>query len=420
MWRLFLVVGLVACIGSGPVFSQEWSGTAALDLSGSYQTNLYLDPVLGTWNRRVSPTFLGATPRMGLTRRTSQTRMDVTVRSRMHPQRSEIPQFTQGTFRVRYHVTPNWTLGSLAGGTRYRFPADQGGVTTMRDSWWLLPSLRWSPTSETMVSLRTGLTQRYERSFDPTDRQTSGLGALQVKHWLSDRVQGHARLYVSSGRTSTAETAFGGSGGGLGVTYWPSASVSVKAKAAVEQLRYETFATTTGGVQQGTRSLETVRDHIGRGSLEVNWHVRPSITLYGRGKALRANLGVDSENVDVHASGGLRLQVNTVLGGTTEPPPRRRVCYNSENGLRLRVPHEGPGQPHVTGDFNGWSLPGIPMESIGDDEWEVTLDLSPGRYTYRLRAVSAETDEEEWLDLPSYAQSVEDAFGGTNGVCTVH
>lgn len=407
MWRFIVLVGVLLGIGTNPVQAQQWTGTAALGLSGGHQTNLYLDPVLGTWNSDVSSPFLALTPRIGVIRSARRTQVNLMVRARMHPQRTDVPQFTQSTLNVRYRLNPEWTIGFGSGGTRYRFPALQGGSRTSRDSWWLLPSLQWSPTRNTMFTLRSGFTQRFERLPTFTDRQTSGLASLRATQWLSDRVRGGVRLYYSSGRTSTAETTFGGTGGTLSATYWPSGSVSIRTEAALEQLEYETLDPSG-----------TVQDRIARTGLTTEWTPRPSVTVFTRAQALRANLGEDGSRTDVHLSAGLRLQLQQDLGGTTEPPPQRRVCQNTDDGLRIRIPYDGNGTPHVTGDFTSWSTPGTPLESTDEEMWEATLDVPPGRYAYRIRIVDDE--QSEWLDLPSYAQTTEDPFGGTNGVCTVH
>lgn len=413
MWRLLIALGLLLGLGGGAAEAQEWRGTAGFDLSGGYQTNLYLDPVLGTWNPDVSPELVALTPQVGLTRNASRTRMDLTVQSRMHPRRADVPQLTQSTLRLRYRLTSEWTLGTAGGGTRYRFTTTQTNFSTVRDHWWLLPALQWTPTSKTMISLRTGITQRYERSFEPTDRQTSGLASLRATHWFTDRFRGGAQLYVSDGRTSVAETGFGGSGGTLSGTFWPSESVSVRAEVGIEQLRYDL---------QTTSSTENIRDEIGRAGMEVDWHVRPTVTLFGRAEGMVAELGREESNesapTDLHVSGGVRLQMQRVFGGSSEPAPRQRVCDDTDEGLLLRVPYEGDGTVHVTGDFNNWSLPGVPLDPADGDTWQTTLDLPPGRYVYRLRVV--EDGEARWLDLPSYAQTVEDDFGGTNGVCIAH
>jgi hypothetical protein len=406
MWRLLFLVGLLIGVGPGPAGAQAWSGTAALGLSGGHQTNLYLDPVLGTWNPDVQTFFLAATPQLELSRVGRRTRIDLTVRGRLNPRRDDVPQLTQSLLRGRYRLGPDWTLGLVGGGTRYRYPPFQEAVGTARDSWWVLPSLRWTPTDGTMLTLRAGPTQRFERLPTLVDRQTSGLASLRATRWLADRVQGEAQVYYSDGRTSTAELGFGGAGGTLGATYWPTDAVSVRGTVALEQLRYQT-----------PESSDPVRDRLGRAGLTVEWTPRSALTLFGRARALSANLGAESSRVDVHVSAGLRLQARRVLGGTAEAPPRRRVCRSTEAGLRLRVPYEGEGTPHVTGDFNNWSLPGVPLRPTDDGAWTTTLDLPAGRYAYRLRVVRDGTGR--WLALPAYARTAEDPFGGTNGVCTV-
>ena len=406
MWRLLLLIGLLIGVEGAPAGAQEWSGTASLSLSGGHRTNLYLDPVLGTWNPDVQSAFLAMTPKLGLSRTGRRTRVDLTVRGRLNPRRDDVPQYTQSLLRGRYRLGPDWTLGLVGGGTRYRYPPLREAVGTARDSWWVLPSLQWTPTAETMLTLRTGLTQRFERLPTLTDRQTSGLVSFRATQWLTDRVRGGARVYYSGGRTSTADAAFGGSGGTLSATYWPTDALSIRGAAAVEQLRYET-----------PQRPSTVRDRLGRAGLTVEWAPRSVLTLFGRARALTADLEAGSSRTDVHVSAGLRLQAQRVLGGTAEPSPQRRVCRSTETGVRFRVPYEGAGTPHVTGDFNNWSLPGVPLRAAGDDTWQTTLDLPAGRYAYRLRVVRDGTGR--WLDLPSYAETTEDPFGGTNGACTV-
>lgn len=403
MWRSLFIVGLLISVGPYTVPAQPWSGTVALGLSGGARTNLYLDPVLGTWHPDVDSPFLTLTPTLGLTRDAARTRIDLTVRSRLEPFQSDRPQFTQSTIRLHRRLHSNWTLGLLGGGTRFRYPGFAGRARIIRDSWWGLPSLQWTPTDNTMLTLRTGLTQRIEQLSNLTDRQTSALASVRATHWLTERVQGGVRAYYNSGRTSAAERDFGGVGGTLRVTYWPVSSVSIRGKAAVEQPQYET-------------SSGTVRDRIGRVGIEATWSPRSFLTLFGRGRLLSADLETEPNRSDGYVSAGLRLQTHHVFGESTESP-QRRVCETTDDGLRLQVPYDGDGQLYVTGDFNNWSLPGVPMTAADDDTWHTTLDLPSGRYAYRLRVV--DDNEGRWLDLPSNAETAKDPFGGTNGVCTI-
>jgi len=416
MRRLFLTLGLFfTAVCTPSAVAQQWSGTAGVTLSGGSQTNLYLDPVLSTWNPAIEPEFGAVTPRLGLTFNTSRVRLDLTGRSRFQPRRTENPQLSQGNIRLRLTLTPDWSLGAVAGGQRYRFTTRRENFTTRRDSWWVLPSLRWTPTSETMITFQGGVTQRFERSFERsfgTDRQTSRLVSVHLTHWMTDRVKGGVRTYFSNGQTSTTDADFGSIGGSVELTYWPTSSVSLTGTAAFEQPSFDFLP------RDGTQQFETARDQIGRTGLEVEWDVRPSITVFGRAKGLYADLETNGTNTDVHVSGGVRFQVQGALGGDSDPPPQRQVCHNTENGVKLRVPYEGSGTLHVTGDFNGWSLPGVPLEQEEKDIWTATLDLSPGRYQYRFRTVK--DGNERWYDLPPYARTAEDPFGGTNGICIVH
>ncbi len=406
MRRLIFALTILIGVGALPASAQEWSGHASLGLSGGHQTNLYLDPVIGTWNPDVQSPFWTITPQVNLTRNTSRTRTDLVVRAQAHPRRTEIPQFTQSSLRFRYRLHPNWTVGLLGGGSRYRYPAVQGSVDTARDSWWILPDLQWTPTSQTTMTLRTGLTQRIEKLPSLTDRQTSGLASLQATHWLTDRVQGALRLYYSTGRTSTAETTFGGTGGTLSTTYWPTNTVSVQGTFAVERLQYETL-----------QPPGTAQNRLLRTGMEVEWTPRPSLTLFGRARALRSNLGEEGSETDAYLAAGLRFQIEGVLGGSADPPPQRRVCSSTDDGVRIRVPYNGDGTVYVTGDFNTWADPGTPLSRTDRGTWETTLELPPGRYAYRLRVKNGA--ETRWLDLPPYAQTANDPFGGTNGICIV-
>lgn len=399
MWRFLFGLWLLASVLPRPAAAQQWTGTAALTLTGGHQTNAYLDPVLRSWDPSSDPTFAALTPRAGLVRNARRTRLDVTVRTRLYPRRANAPQFAQGYARMQHRLSPSWLVGGSGGATRYRFASS-------RDSWWTLPSLQWAPTPHSTLTLRGGVTRRSVATPQTTDHQTSGIVALNGEAWLTDRLRTKGRLYWSSGRTSIAEVQFGGTGASVQSTYWPTNRWSIETEVAVEQLRYE------------TPTASTAQDRIGRIGLQAQWHTHSSVTLFAQTRASAARLAqTDGLDTDVHISAGIRLQAQRVLGGTPSSSPRRRVCKEIENGIRVQVPYDGSGTPHLTGDFNSWSTPGIPLSHSGEDTWATTLSLPSGEYAYRIRIIDGA--ESRWLDLPSYAKTTDDDFGGTNGVCTV-
>jgi len=400
MWRLLFGLWLLVGVLPPPTEAQQWTGTAGLALSGGHQTNAYLDPMLRSWGALSDPAFAALTPQAGLVRDARRSRLRVTSRARLYPSRTNVPQLIRGHAQYQRHLSPTWTVGVSGGGMRDRF-------VSSRDSWWALPSVEWAPDGRSTLTLRGGFSRRsVDVSEGVTDQQPSGLIALNGETWLTGRLQAEGRLYWSSGRTSLAETAFGGTGLSLRGTYWPTHQWSIEVEATAEQVRYE------------TTTASTAEDRLGRAGLTTRWRTRPSVTLFARTHASAAHLAQsDAVEADVHVSAGLRVQTQRVLGGTTGPPPRRQVCEATGEGVRVQIPYDGPGTPHLTGDFNGWSLPGTPMTQTGDTTWTVTLSVPSGEYAYRIRIV--DDSERRWLPLPSYAETAEDNFGGTNGVCTV-
>ena len=399
MWRLLL--GSCLLLGALPIptEAQQWTGTAALSAAAGHQSNAYLDPVLRSWDLLPDPAFAAVTPRVGLVRKGRRSRLHVAARTRLYPRRPNAPQFAQGYAHYRYQLASAWAVGALGGGTRYRF-------TSSRNSAWMLPTVEWTPTSSSTLTLRGGVSRRYAAPTQTvTDRRTSAVLTLQGRTWLSERLHLTGRLYWSNGATRASDVQFGGTGASVRSTYWLTNEWSVETEAAVEQVRY------------GTDGSSTTRDHIGRVGLKAQWNVRPAVTLFARAQTSAARLArTDEVDTDAHVSVGLRLQASRVLGGSVPTSPPRRVCTPVDNGFRLRIPYDGSGTLHVTGDFNGWSLPGVPLIR-NDDTWTTTVPVPPGEFAYRIRVVDG--DNPRWLDLPPNAQTAEDAFGGTNGVCTV-
>ncbi len=66
----------------------------------------------------------------------------------------------------------------------------------------------------------------------------------------------------------------------------------------------------------------------------------------------------------------------------------------------------------LVGDFNGWQEDGLALtDADGDGLWTVTLDVAPGRYSYRILV-----DGERWVSDPGADVQVDDGFGGIDSV----
>lgn len=68
---------------------------------------------------------------------------------------------------------------------------------------------------------------------------------------------------------------------------------------------------------------------------------------------------------------------------------------------------------HVAGSFNGWQPESSSMACLGDGCWVKELQLSPGRYEYRIVV------DGEWIPDLFAEDHVPNPFGGINSVLTV-
>lgn len=64
----------------------------------------------------------------------------------------------------------------------------------------------------------------------------------------------------------------------------------------------------------------------------------------------------------------------------------------------------------LTGDFNGWELPGIELARDKNGRWSRKLKLPPGRYRYALVV------DDKLMPDPSAGEFVPDGFGAQNAV----
>jgi len=107
-------------------------------------------------------------------------------------------------------------------------------------------------------------------------------------------------------------------------------------------------------------------------------------------------------------------------GPATGEPIRRAATVRSvgdpavSDGLvRFRMLAPDAQQVFVVGDFNGWSTEATPLSPRSGGWWETTLELPPGSYQF-IYLVDGEA-----TTPPRAATSVDDGFGGRNGLFTV-
>ncbi len=119
---------------------------------------------------------------------------------------------------------------------------------------------------------------------------------------------------------------------------------------------------------------------------------------------------------DVALDTGGPEDIEAVVAGAHDREPREIASMGEEDGhvrvhFILRAPEAG--RVAVVGDFNGWDSRANPLERAGD-VWRAVIPLPRGRYEYQFVV-----DGEIWLVDPAAQGTVDDGFGGTNGVLEV-
>lgn len=390
-----------------PAQAQWLSGSAEVGTSAGLQSNAYLDPMLREWDREMLSTFAAVDPSVGVSWTTSSAEVSIAGRARAYPAQlgSALP-LRRAVGSVSYSLTDQWHVGAQGGAGQLRLQTD-------RDNWWALPLVRWTPTNWISLEVQGGWTGRQLRADESSSWQTSTLGLVSGNVWFSDRLRGEITGYLGDGDAVTTETSYGTAGASAALTYWLRDALSLTAETTLEQVNYSF----TQDIEQDNETV-SITDELWRTDLEIEWTTRRGISVFARGGIMTSALeSTETAPTDQHVSAGVRIQFSSTLARPSLRDEETGFWENTSDGVRFRVPYQGTGRVYVTGDFNNWADPGEPLRSTGNGTRETTLHLEPGRYEYSIRII--ENDEEQWLEWPDEAKTVDDGFGGTNGVFIV-
>jgi opacity protein-like surface antigen len=130
----------------------------------------------------------------------------------------------------------------------------------------------------------------------------------------------------------------------------------------------------------------------------------------------------DGNSHDTHR---LAIGFNYVWGRRNAPPPTVRLdALTQDSGGAIQQP-DAAGNVHlriqapnavtvaVAGGFNDWNPDANPLRKGADGWWETRLELGPGTYEY-IYIIDG-----EWTTPPESKLTVDDGFGGSNGILEV-
>jgi hypothetical protein len=414
MKRLILLAVVCGILAGGAAAQTLTGGISVTGLAG-YKTNAYLDPVVSEWERSLPPGYAAVMPGGQLAWSTEKLRMDLYATGRrdrfsIDTTRSSLARIGASTV---YSISPHWRIGGDLGIRRYTL-TDQVTETA-----WVLSRVQWQPAASGEVTFRLGWSGRGGPSDETADRYHTGLAVLNGQVWMTDRLLTELSLYYSDSRGGATRFSYGGTGAAFEMEYWPTDALSLQLSGGLERMDYEAFYESTDGgtSSEDSNASYTWKNLMWKGGLEARYRMTSNLTVFGRGRLMHTTRSFDAVSTeDQLLSAGVRFQLKRILaGGRAEG--RSDLWRKSDGGMRLEIPYTGNGELYLTGDFNGWACPGIPLEEVAPNRYSVTLDVSAGRYLYGIRVVEGE--KQRWLDLPGRARTVSDGFGGTNGVLVI-
>ncbi len=403
----YALLGLCLVLGSMCLRAraQVVQTTAGVDANIGVQSNPYLDPLLGEWDPTSDPPFAAVTPIGVLGWTASGWNVQTYARARLYPRRTDIPlaAFWQIGAQVGRPLADRWQVGMSGGYQQY-------SLNARRTTAWLVPSVQWTPLRYTTLTFRVGASRRWVETFDPVQKQTSLLATVSGQSWLTDRLRASLQLYMSDGQSSTSSLTYGGTGATSGIRYDLTGAISTRVQLTVEQLTTDATSTTAGR-----------NDLITRSDIAVEWTVQSRVTVYSEVQGLVGSLA-GQRRTDGRIATGVRLRWNRTLYDGTEPPAGQQFCHRTERGIQFRIRRDWDGGFYITGEFNGWEMPGVPLSPVdgADNLYQATLPVAMSRFEYRIHhkpTDSGPNESPQWIDLPTSVPTTQDAFGGENALC---
>lgn len=420
--RISLIVMAILCSISNTAFAQQWQTLFSVDSRIGYSSNTYLNPYFSEWDNTLNSGYgmisgVGQTIRYG-----DNSTFKITGAGAFEPflKNRDALMGGLGMAEFQRHFTSTLSGGVQAGGSYFR-------SSFKRRSVWVQPTLSWSPSAYTRLMASAGSNFRSYKNFaadslSTSDSRRSDIYSLRFETWPSFRWRITAGLYGNLATLPAVQEAFSSVAGGR---YTFSDGSSIRLTIGLEQYQNERVAQVSGGgggfapIGGPPSSTQTVEEtsRIYRLGIEGSVPITGQLSGFMNVKGLQfSSTATGNTSRDMHISGGVRLQIqpdfNRREKGTVAPEWEK---VKEEH--RVVVHYSGQGQLYLVGDFNNWKRPGIPLVETKEGRYLATIQLDPGSYEYKVIVV--ENGEEKWIEFSKDIYTVDDGFGGQNGLVLI-
>ncbi|WP_147303603.1 glycogen-binding domain-containing protein [Rhodohalobacter sp. SW132] len=406
---------MISFLCTGTLFSQTPGTSITVESQAGYSTNTFLHPMINEWDISDSGAFTRLIPSAQIFWATGRFSADLSggyVLENIYDERNNW-NGGFGSAQFRYRLSETVSAGAGASGSRLQ---SEFGKQTLS----FMPEIEWSPSLFTRVRARAGSSFRtYELLDDTGEIETTDrfdFYGVEMEHWPSFRWQLRGGVYGLADKNLFENHSISAS---LSRVIGQSAGIALSVSANRYTNRF-TITPDGGGPQFGpTRPEEEESfdqiDRLLRGSLNFTFPVAGNFS--GRGSA-GLNLflpGGGESRSDVEASVGLRYTFSAssmFRNSGNNVSPEWDQLRNS--AVMVSIEYRGDGDLYITGEFNDWEQPGVPLSKVSGRKYAAELNLNPGIYEYKVLLIA--NGEETWVEFTDETMTVSDGFGGTNGL----
>ena len=394
--------------------SQNLDSFLTIDSKSGFSTNTFLNPFLSEWDRAENSGYAMVSPIGQLFFSNGRFSADFTGGFVFEPFFDDRDTWHGGlaVTEIRYRIGRSVILGAETGGSYF-------SSFFTRQLFWAQPKLTWQPSLFTKISFKAGSTFRDYENFGKEDfNDRLDLYAFEFETWPTINWQ------IKGGIFGNFDTSLSDNlSSGITVRRVFSNSLKISLRAGADRFSNEivTGGDGPGGPPFGGFPAETLTeetDVLFKTGAAVSFELFPSLSVTMNADHVSL-FSTGSETLsDVHVSAGVRYSLPiSGIGGKRKGAAQPNWQQNGEQILILKVDYKGSEILYLTGDFNDWEKPGIALNRQKPGQYAARLSTEPGAYEYKILLV--ENDEERWLDFTDDTFTVNDGFGGENGLIII-
>ncbi len=386
-----------------------------LSAESGYVSNIYLNPYVTEWDRSLISAFTSFSPAAQVRWADSKNSVSLNGTGYFLHLFDERDGLNGAYLASMYRRRLTSSFSARASGGMHFFSGSR-----FRNIQWLQIGAEWafSPFAKVEAHIGTGWQSVAGIEDEAAERNRNDSYRLGAEYWPGYRWRLRAQFFSGLGNITSPGEAFVSS---ISATRFMQNRMAIALRTGLEQYSREfQLSPDNGGSQSqdvfgptGDGSILALEDRFHRTTLTVSYPIRNNVSVTGTAAGL---LWFSSEDNDIEpdyqVSAGVQVSFSPkrVRGGVISS-----LEWNQRDNRKkvVTVRYRGDEHLYITGDFNDWDMPGIPLQKTGRNRFRAELELPSGVHQYKIGV--RENGSLEWLDFPGETATVSDGFGGRNG-----